>query len=94
MAAKRDNKTIRVHVSAVPSEEETLHEGDNEDGEDEPRYCYCNQISFGEMVACDNDPCPREWFHLPCVGLTKPPGKNGELLCAVYNLKWNSTLIF
>jgi hypothetical protein len=30
------------------------------------------------MVACDNDACPREWFHLSCVGLTKPPGKNGE----------------
>jgi hypothetical protein len=31
------------------------------------------------MVACDNDACPREWFHLSCVGLTKPPGRNGEL---------------
>jgi hypothetical protein len=30
------------------------------------------------MVACDNDACPREWFHLSCVGLTKPPGRNGE----------------
>jgi hypothetical protein len=32
------------------------------------------------MVACDNDACPREWFHLSCVGLTKPPGKNGMLI--------------
>jgi hypothetical protein len=30
------------------------------------------------MVACDNDACPREWFHLSCVGMTKPPGKNGK----------------
>lgn len=20
----------------------------------EPRYCYCNQVSYGEMIACDN----------------------------------------
>jgi hypothetical protein len=20
----------------------------------EPRYCICNQVSYGEMVACDN----------------------------------------
>lgn len=54
-----------------------MHEGDDEDEDGEPRYCYCNEVSFGEMVACDNDACPREWFHLSCVGMTKPPGKNG-----------------
>lgn len=21
----------------------------------EPVYCYCQQVSFGEMLACDND---------------------------------------
>lgn len=21
----------------------------------EPKYCYCRQVSFGEMVACDNE---------------------------------------
>lgn len=21
----------------------------------EPRYCICNQVSYGDMVACDND---------------------------------------
>lgn len=61
----------------IPSEDESIH-GDDEDDETEPRYCYCNEVSFGEMVACDNDACPREWFHLSCVGLSKPPGKNGE----------------
>jgi len=64
----------------IPSDDESLHEGDDEDEEGEPRYCYCNEISFGEMVACDNDACPREWFHLSCVGLTKPPGKNGKFI--------------
>lgn len=50
---------------------------DDEDG-DEPRYCYCNGISYGEMVACDADGCKREWFHLDCVGLKIAPKGNGE----------------
>lgn len=42
----------------------------------EPTYCLCEQVSFGEMIGCDNDECPIEWFHFSCVGLTtKPKGK-------------------
>lgn len=77
-APKRTAKKTPVQPT-IPSDEESLHEGDDEDEEQEPRYCYCNEVSFGEMVACDNDACPREWFHLSCVGMTKPPGKNGML---------------
>ena len=51
---------------------------DEEDG-DEPRYCYCNGVSYGQMVGCDGKECPREWFHLDCVGLAEAPGKKGEL---------------
>lgn len=51
-----------------------------EDASDE-RYCYCNDISYGEMVACDNKNCAREWFHLRCVGLEKAPGKNAKWFC-------------
>lgn len=51
---------------------------DEEDDDSEPRYCYCNQVSYGEMVACDMETCAREWFHLDCVGLAKAPTKNGE----------------
>ncbi|XP_052863686.1 putative uncharacterized protein DDB_G0271606 [Anopheles cruzii] len=39
----------------------------------EPRYCVCNQVSYGDMVACDNDGCPFEWFHYPCVNITSSP---------------------
>lgn len=58
----------------------TSVQGDDEEDEDgeEPRYCYCNQVSYGEMVACDMEGCPREWFHLDCVGLTRAPRGNGE----------------
>ncbi|XP_031640772.1 inhibitor of growth protein 3 [Contarinia nasturtii] len=45
----------------------------------EPRYCVCNQVSYGDMVACDNEACPFEWFHYPCVGITQPP--KGKWYC-------------
>jgi len=42
----------------------------------EPTYCVCHQVSYGEMIGCDNMDCPIEWFHFGCVGLTaKPKGK-------------------
>ncbi|XP_013882813.1 inhibitor of growth protein 2 [Austrofundulus limnaeus] len=42
----------------------------------EPTYCLCEQVSYGEMIGCDKDQCPIEWFHFSCVGLTyKPKGK-------------------
>ncbi|KAI1727758.1 inhibitor of growth protein 4 [Ditylenchus destructor] len=42
----------------------------------EPTYCHCNQVSYGNMVCCDNTACEIEWFHFNCVGLTsKPRGK-------------------
>jgi hypothetical protein len=44
-------------------------------------YCLCNQISFGEMIACDNTYCEIEWFHYSCVGLEGPP--KGKWYCPV-----------
>lgn len=45
----------------------------------EPKYCVCNQTSYGDMVACDNEECPIEWFHYPCVGITAAP--KGKWYC-------------
>jgi hypothetical protein len=39
----------------------------------EPVYCLCRQIAYGEMIACDNEDCPVEWFHYACVNLSKKP---------------------
>jgi len=42
----------------------------------EPTYCLCHQVSYGEMIGCDSQDCPIEWFHFGCVNLTtKPKGK-------------------
>ena len=44
--------------------------------EDELRYCVCSEISYGQMIGCDNSQCKIEWFHFDCVKLsTKPKGK-------------------
>lgn len=35
-----------------------MADGDNPDwtyDPNEPRYCLCNQVSYGDMVACDNE---------------------------------------
>jgi len=53
-------------------------EGATADDPDEDTYCYCNRVSFGEMVGCDGDACEREWFHLGCVGLKVAPKSNGK----------------
>uniref|UniRef100_UPI0035901F9C inhibitor of growth protein 3 n=1 Tax=Myxine glutinosa TaxID=7769 RepID=UPI0035901F9C len=45
----------------------------------EPRYCICNQVSYGEMVGCDNQDCPIEWFHYGCVSLKEAP--KGKWYC-------------
>ncbi|CAG5115093.1 unnamed protein product [Candidula unifasciata] len=43
---------------------------------DEPVYCSCKSVSYGEMIGCDNEKCAIEWYHFGCVGLrTKPKGK-------------------
>ncbi|KAK8572902.1 hypothetical protein V6N13_048460 [Hibiscus sabdariffa] len=46
----------------------------------EPTYCLCNQVSYGEMVACDNPNCKIEWFHFGCVGLKEQP--RGKWYCS------------
>ncbi|KAA8527860.1 hypothetical protein F0562_035271 [Nyssa sinensis] len=46
----------------------------------EPTYCFCNQVSYGEMVGCDNPDCNIEWFHYGCVGLKEQP--KGKWYCS------------
>ena len=48
---------------------------------DEPRYCLCGDVSWGTMIACDNDDCDKEWFHLSCVGLEELPPRRTKWYC-------------
>ncbi|KAG1773985.1 hypothetical protein EV702DRAFT_1200714 [Suillus placidus] len=61
-------------------------EGDGEG--DDKTYCFCEGISYGEMIACDDVNCEREWFHLACIGLTVPP--DGTWFCEACRQKKNA----
>ncbi|CAO3615179.1 unnamed protein product [Cunninghamella echinulata] len=77
----KENKTPKVQEKSRPfgSGKNNKKPSSNNDmnvDPNEPVYCYCQQVSFGEMVACDNADCDIEWFHLACVNLkTVPKGK-------------------
>lgn len=83
--SKLQHMLIQPEPSPSPedySEAAMLDEGQNVDwtyDPNEPRYCICNQVSYGDMVACDNGDCPVEWFHYNCVGITQPP--RGKWFC-------------
>lgn len=54
----------------------------------EPKYCICRGVSYGEMIACDNKECHIEWFHYPCVGLRAAP--KGKWYCGqCFNISAN-----
>ncbi|QPC74205.1 hypothetical protein HYE68_004957 [Fusarium pseudograminearum] len=56
---------------------------------DEPKYCLCNRVSFGTMIACENSECKQEWFHLECVGLTEVPARTTKWYCPECRVKLN-----
>ena len=61
----------------LPEEEQEL-----EPDPSEPRYCTCDDISWGTMIACDNEAtCEKEWFHLSCVGLDDLPPRRTKWYC-------------
>lgn len=67
-------------ASAASDDEAEDAEPDAEGEEDDTQvYCVCQRVSFGDMVACDNDDCPHQWFHWGCVDLKAEP--KGEWLC-------------
>ncbi|KUJ22752.1 uncharacterized protein LY89DRAFT_680863 [Mollisia scopiformis] len=69
--------TPPVHKDADGDEEM----GDDEEGGDDKKYCICQSVSYGDMVACDNEDCPLEWFHWSCVNLKSEPV--GTWICPV-----------
>lgn len=79
-AAKREAVEAESAAQDEPEDEDEESEHDPDDP-NEPKYCYCNRGSYGEMVACDNDSCPREWFHLGCTELREAPSEEEKWYC-------------
>jgi len=70
-------ETEEANDEVEEEEEENDHDPDDPN---EPKYCYCGRGSYGQMIACDNPSCKKEWFHLECTGLKTAPADSGECL--------------
>ncbi|EKG17468.1 Zinc finger PHD-type protein [Macrophomina phaseolina MS6] len=86
-AMTEDKKVVIGRRSSAPkkkgrkTEDKTdpmQHEAVEDIDPNEPRYCICGDVSYGHMIACDNDNCEKEWFHLACVGLAEGGIKRRE----------------
>ncbi|KAJ3034831.1 hypothetical protein HDV00_004594 [Rhizophlyctis rosea] len=69
-------KRRRVEKTTESDSDVDVEYGD----EDTATYCFCQDVSYGDMIACDSPSCPYEWFHYDCVGLTEPP--KGKWFCS------------
>ena len=58
-------------------------EDHDSDSTTEPTYCLCEQVAFGEMIACDSPNCPVEWFHCACVGIAPGQRPQGLWICPI-----------
>ena len=47
----------------------------------EPSYCYCGgPEDAGDMIACDDEECKLQWYHLHCLKIKRvPKGNAGNL---------------
>lgn len=88
-AADEDDASVASSASDHEDEEDVEDEDEDEDDEEEDeegkRYCFCQHVSYGDMVACDNPSCPYEWFHWTCVGLKSEP--EGRWFCPTCSKK-------
>ena len=77
---KQKEKKIDNEEIGLEWEDVTYKELDGKIGPKEPVYCFCNYISYGNMIKCDNPNCKKEWFHFHCVGLKNQP--KGKWFCS------------
>lgn len=86
--AGQSRQTLRLSMSSIPPkeaeepassgyapvEEVEVDEGEGSNaGDDMTLYCFCQKVSYGEMIGCDNKTCQYEWFHVSCLGLKETP---------------------
>lgn len=69
----------RNGFESLPYYNDELFSVSQQDEDDKQLYCFCQTVSYGEMVACDGVNCKYEWFHYGCVNLHEPP--KGQWYC-------------
>ena len=70
----------KLHSRQLDARVQTVVQADMPVDPDEPVYCTCRRVSFGQMVQCDGPSCRYEWFHFECVGLSGS-GPKGKWYC-------------
>ena len=70
MPVSRNTNAAHVTAPGTPmAVDQSGLDGTDGDGDaDDTRYCFCNGVSYGEMIACDDPSCEREWVRR-CVAL-------------------------
>jgi inhibitor of growth protein 3 len=76
-----DDEAVTPPPTKDGDQDEEMGDVDDEEGGDDRKYCICHSVSYGDMVACDNESCKLEWFHWSCVGLKSEPV--GTWICPV-----------
>lgn len=61
------NRRHTVHAIGLQEPQKEREEEKNPSGH---LWCTCRRMSFDDMVACDNQNCPIQWFHMTCVNMT------------------------
>lgn len=78
----RQTASVQTAIAAATAAAAELATSANPTGMDldlpvdpnEPTYCFCNQVSYGEMVACDNpDVCFYFFFSYTCLFISILP---------------------
>uniref|UniRef100_A0A0K0DBU3 Inhibitor of growth protein n=1 Tax=Angiostrongylus cantonensis TaxID=6313 RepID=A0A0K0DBU3_ANGCA len=66
--------TDTTHIPDFSTEDDDdISEEEGESDDSKRKWCFCNEKSYGDMVACDNKACPYQWFHYPCVNISSTP---------------------
>jgi inhibitor of growth protein 3 len=80
--SRRGQKKKQSVKQEVDVEMDENDAGDEElDEEDNSLYCYCQKQSYGNMVACENEDCKYQWFHVDCLNLKKMPAEDEDWYC-------------
>ena len=83
LRALKEQKQSKVDPKRVEEigEQELIPRDEHGVGVEEELFCTCRNVSYGKMIACDNERCPTEWFHYGCVGITEAP--RGKWYCSL-----------
>jgi hypothetical protein len=84
-ASEEPHATTNDDIAAgLPSEEVNNNEK-IAPTQEQPTQSHCITSCTGDedgpMIACDDDNCPRQWYHYACVNVTRKPRKGKTWYC-------------